>query len=90
MPDAELVVTWDSAVELTLGRQAQNRKTDGLTHTATSHAQIHGFELSHPIYDLWKDRIGPVMQTQCYSISMAQGKSMISERSAGENPVLIA
>jgi hypothetical protein len=43
----------------------------------------------HPINELLEHMRGPVLQTQSVSISITQGNNMISERSPGENPVLI-
>ena len=69
------------------------RRAGRLTNSATTQAQIQGFELAHPniypIYELLECMKGPVLQIQSCRISMTQGNNRISKRSPSEDPVLI-
>ena len=69
------------------------RRAGRLTNSATTQAQIQGFELAHPniypIYELLECVKVPVLQIQNYRISMTQGNDRISERSPSEVPVLM-
>jgi hypothetical protein len=64
-----------------------------LINSATTQTQIQGFELAHPnvhlICELLERAKGPVLQIQSFRNSMTQGNSRISERSPGEDPVLM-
>jgi hypothetical protein len=43
----------------------------------------------HLIYELLEHMKGPILQIQSCRISMAQGNNQITERSPGDDPVLI-
>jgi hypothetical protein len=61
------------------------RRAGGLTNSATTQAQIQGFELVYPnicpIYELLEHVTDTVLQIPTCSISMTENNNMISERS---------
>jgi hypothetical protein len=63
----------------------------GLNNSATTQAQILGFELANTktylIYELLEHVIGLALQLQSYRISMTQGNHRITKRSHDENPI---
>jgi hypothetical protein len=65
---------------------------EGLINSATTQAQIKGFELDHPnvhsISKLLELVKGPVLETQSCNISSTQGNNRISMRIPGDDPVL--
>ena len=64
-----------------------------LNNTATTQAQIQGFESIHPTiyptYELLDHVKGPGLQNQSCRISTTCGNSRLSEKSPGEDLVLI-
>ena len=64
-----------------------------MARSFNTQAQIQGFELTHPnIYtshELQEYGKGPFLQIQSYRIFMTWDSNRISERSPGEDPVLI-
>lgn len=75
-----------SIVELACG----HRRAGRLSYSATTQAQIQGFELICPnIYPIC-ELPGPVLQIQSCRNSTAQGNSRISNRSSSEDAGLIA
>jgi hypothetical protein len=61
-----------------------------MTNSATTQAQIQGFELAHHnIYELLEHMKKPVLLIQGRRIHVRQGNNRISERSTSEELVLI-
>lgn len=71
----------------------RSRRTGQLTNSATSQAQVYGFELGnlniYTVYDLLEFMKGLALQTQSCRTSMTQGNNTISKRSPSEVPILI-
>lgn len=68
----------------------QFRRVGRLTNSATTQAQIQGFELACPnVHPMLEHLMGVVLQNQSCGISVTQGSRRIAERTLGEGPVLM-
>lgn len=68
----------------------QFRRVGRLTNSATTQAQIQGFELACPnVHPMLEHLMGVVLQNQSCGISLTQDSRRIAERTLGEGPVLM-
>ena len=71
----------------------QVQKSGQADSSATTQAQIQGFELAHPkiyiIHELLGHMKGPVLLIRSGRISMTQGNKRITGRSPSEEPALM-